>query len=34
MKKLLLFVSALFSMGAAMELNAQTQSGGKILTEL
>jgi flavodoxin len=31
MKKSLLFVTALFCMGATMELNAQTQPGGKIL---
>jgi flavodoxin len=31
MKKLLLFASVLFCMGAVMELNAQTQSGSKIL---
>jgi flavodoxin len=31
MKKLLLFVSTLFCMGVSMELNAQTQPGGKIL---
>jgi flavodoxin len=31
MKKLLFFVSVLFCMGVSMELNAQTQPGGKIL---
>jgi flavodoxin len=31
MRKLLLFVPILFCAGASMELNAQTQSGGKIL---